>query len=298
MTTNIVSFISEGISYDFSNENPTDGTRVTVQNFEDNFRDLDVRVESLPARHGGFDIYGFDRAPNRVGQVRVDFTLWSNTKVGMSGLIDEAAGLARRGKGYLYFQPANDAFPPRFCIARPIRIRVRHDQTKHSDLIHPMSAEFQADDPHWFSAGTGSALWDDAVWGAFLWGGGGTTYTGSGEQTDLTLNNLGNAPTLAKLTLTVPAGESAEDVTIERRVMGVLSDSVSYTGVLTAGDVLVIDARAASVLLNGSDAFNANFDFLRPQWMELQPGGNDIRIVMANSTDEIELDPEYRYAYV
>lgn len=287
--TTLTQFVEGNYTYTFPN----------IQNWNDNFGHLKTKVLPLPSRHGGFDAHGWDTAPARVGRVECEFIIAAATKPDMTALLDDARKMARRGKGFLFMQPADSGEDIRWCIARPINIAPRHDQTAHSDLFMHVSAQFEVDDPHWYvTGGTALPLWDTALWGSFTWDGSLTTYNITGVSSDIVLTNTGNAPTLCKFNLIVPAAKTAENVTIQRILDTLIVDEVSYQGTLSASDNLVINPHDISVTLNSADAFTTAFSFLHPRWFLLLPGANTVRILQENAGDEIDVIPNFLGANV
>lgn len=71
---------------------------------------------------------------------------------------------------------------------------------------------------------------------------------------------------------------------------------VLYAGTVTAGQTLVIDVGAGTVLLDGADAM----DNLDPttRWWSLQPGANDLTYARTSGTGTSTCQIDYREAYV
>jgi hypothetical protein len=124
----------------------------------------------------------------------------------------------------------------------------------------------------------------------------GTAHVGTGDDLVtlntspkvMTINNAGNAPVYnAVLTLTAGAANITA-VTIANAATGYVS-SVTYTGTVTAGQALVLDAGAWTVKNNGVDAY-AGITYGATHAVDgllvLGPGNNSITITLTGgSTD-------------
>lgn len=237
-----------------------------IQSISDNFRNAVPRTERLADLSGGFDAYLADDAPNEIGNINLSFELVSETRAGMQALVDAVGKLKSLGKRKLYLQPQGTA-AERWCYARVNNIAIARRPADQTDLIQPVQINFQVSDPAWTEDEEND------------------TIAASGASTDATITNDGNANALARVVVTCAAGQTAENVKVRRIVGGVTIDEMAYTGVLTAGDELELDAQAKSVLLNDADAYDA-FAFTHPDWFRLLPGANTVRIIQANAGDE------------
>lgn len=96
---------------------------------------------------------------------------------------------------------------------------------------------------------------------------------------DLTVTNAGNR-TITNAVVTVAAG----DATIDDLTIGI--DGISemeYTGTINAGEAVVIDCGAMSVINNGNEAyvyFGLTANHKRDDWLRLEPGENTVTITI------------------
>lgn len=267
------------------------------EGFRSNFGDLVTRITRIPGVDGGFDEDGTQPAKSEVGNVQFTFYLYSPTRSGMEVLRDGVKEMVNWGYKRLFIQPSNHALPERWAEMRVSNINF--SPGAHSDLKQAVNVSFSTSNPFWYTQGTEAPVWGSGItWGSFVWGGTATSQALSGTQTNITESvSEGNTFTLPRLVVGCGVGQTAENVTIERYVRGSLVDRVSRAGVMVAGDSLEIDCRAKHVRLNGSDAYDNNFDSLTSDWFKLQPGDNDIRIKMNNSGDAASLTIRYLGVY-
>lgn len=256
--------------------------------FSTNFGDVLLRSVRLPGRDGGFDPYGAAQAPKEVGNIRTAFWLQAATPAIMRGLVDEVYGLIAKGRKRLYIDP-QDGSGQRYATAKVNNISIAEAVREVPHRLQRVELNFQAVEPYWIGTGASTPTWGGGfTWGGgTAWGGSAPTYSASGTSTDITVTNEGSAPTHARITLTVGAGDSVQNPVIRRIVDGATVDEVSYTGTLTAGDVLDIRGRSSRVLLNGSAAY-ANFSFTRGHWIMLEPGANTLRFIFDNAGDAVD----------
>jgi hypothetical protein len=253
--------------------------------FSDNFSNLVPSTKRLPGMDGGFDEYGVDVAPSEIGKVEIGLWLIASTPAEMTRLTDKANEMADWGVQKLFIQPYNTDLIERWCNARINNISMSENADKSPERGMRVQMTFQVADPYWYTLGTESPLYGDAnsIYGAF-----GLVYGGSavspivcnGLLTEAIVTAGGNATTLARITVTVPAGKTAENIRIQRLENGVVRDEVKYIGVLTPSDTLLINGRDTSIKLNNLDAYTQSFSFLDPDWMRIKPGENTIRVLM------------------
>lgn len=291
-----------------------EGTRITrfkvgsqefafhfVQDWRDNFAEVVPRTQRLPALDGGFDELGDLPAPAEIGNVQVNFALVSETLAGMTAQLDALRALARWGKGRLYMQVADGTQGERWCWARLNNLSTPHNYARHTDLFMRVQASFQVSDPHWYEQGRWAWAWGDGTrWGSRTWGGGALVYAITGLSTPLNLpTRVGTAPVRPRFTFKVGTGHSAEDVTLQRlSSSGVVLEQIQYAGLLSAGDVLDVNAFALRVTKNGAPAYTSAFSASRWGWMTLQTGINTLRVELKNPSDALELKIQYYEAYV
>lgn len=261
----------------------------------DNFRDVVPRTTRLPGLDGGFDQYGTLPAPAEIGLVDVTFWVEQGTYAAMQDALDDVRAMASWGQGRLYKQRLDPDEDELFVYARINSIEIAQNARDMPHRRQRVQIKFQVADPAWLARGTEAATWGSGVvWGgATPWGGDASPQSCTGTQTDYTETATGNAETHPRILIDIPAGQSATDVIVQRLEEGVVRDQVRYNATLSAGDSLIINCRDKSVKLNGSDAYTTAFTTLHQAWMRLQPGDNDIRVIMDNAGDECEVTLRY-----
>lgn len=258
------------------------------QSYKDNFANLVARTTRLPGAHGGYDEYGYGRAPSEVGSVQQNVVLRSATRNGMQPLRDALKQIADWGVGRLFFQPTDTNLTPRWCWARVNNIGMSEERNKHTDLIQRVQINWQVSDPFWYTAGNetlwdGGSLWDAA--GVYWDGGTGTNVVNSNT---FSITNNGNAFTLARLTIYNTSGSNVWYPIIQRTVNSVVVDEVRYQGAIPDGYWLEIDSRAhRAILTNGSSYSSAyaNLTFKHPDWLRLLPGANTLPVTFSGTAN-------------
>lgn len=266
--------------------------------YEDNFLTLLQRTQRLPGVSGGYRIDGFNASAKEIGAVMCTVWLLADTPAAMQAKIDALAKLQSVGVQQLYMRAFGDP--------NDTGVRWVYAEVKSVEL--PMSVEttparvleatirFECADPYWHQLGAEAWKWGDGtLWGGgALWGGGGTTYPLPLTQNDIVETVAGNAATYPRIVLSLPAGASAAGFTLQRRNdSGGVLDEISFSDALTAGDVLIVNARDMSVKLNGVNAFSNAFDFARANFFRLEPGANRLRITF----DSVTGAPKLRLRY-
>lgn len=248
-----------------------------VQNVRDTFADMVPAIVRLPGLHGGFDSDHDSESRADVGQVTVQFVLVSATREGMQAKIDAVRALAYQGRQLLTKQPHGTA-NPRWCYARVGTIALTQRVAEQDLLRQAVTVQFQVSDPFWYE--------DEAT----------VVIAAAGTSTDDSAANGGNAPALVKVTVAVGAGDSAQNPTVQRIVGGEAVDEMAYSGVVSAGETLIMDARGKAVTLDDDPAYE-NFAAAEPDWFVLMPGSNTIRVLMENEGDEATVTVAYYPTY-
>jgi hypothetical protein len=257
---------------------------------------------------GGFDVYGVEAAPSSVGTVYVDFTLIAEVEMGRYGAASYDEGLQRAfdtlgelanfGQKRLFLTPYLGA-TERFCWAKINNISISKQPSEALHFHQNVGVIFQVASPYWYTRGTESWQWGDGTtWGGGAkWGGNATPHAVSGLSTSFTETISGNAYTSPRITIECGAGQTAEDVTVQRLENGIIRDEVKYTGVLSAGDSLEINCRAKSVKLNGSAAYEGFTATRQDVWFRLFPSANSIKVLMKNAGDAASITLRYYEVY-
>lgn len=283
----LVRFFAGDNSFSFPNE----------QDFHDNFANPVVRLQSLPGISGGFDPHGSSPGPNEAGVVQCTTTVQAAARAAMTAKMDALHGMTNWGKGLLLAQPADSSEAVRWTYAKIHSIDTPHREDGHSDLWQPVQLTFACEDPLWYQQGTDGPIWGIAEWGD-PWEA--APEVCAGGLTEFTVTNEGNADTLCRVTISCDTGQTAEDVTVQRvSSTSIVVDQVKYTGVLVAGDELIINPRGHTVTLNGAGAYDATFqaNILHPDWFRIAPGSNTIRVRMANIGDACDVGMHFWYAW-
>lgn len=271
-----------------------------IQSFNGRFGGVVTHTNRLPGTDGAYDQHGNAAAPLEVGSVRVTWGIYDDSGEDLDAQRDEILAMAAWGKGMLYAQPTITGAAERFCFARVTNISIPERPSEATEIIQTVTIDFQVTDPRWYVNRFVLVRWGlGATWGGGdVWGGSASAQACTGVSTDLaTETSNGQAVTYPKITIAVPAGQSAENVTIKRIVGVSVADQVRITGTLNAGDVAVIDCAAASVTINAADAYS-RLEYLTPGWMAIQPGDNRLVVEMDNAGDACTVKISYDDAYL
>lgn len=267
-----------------------------LQDMQDNFGDTVPRTRRIVGADGGFDEFGTGPAPAEIGNIQAQLILFVTDTTQMTAKMDNLRKLARGSKGWLFMEVEDGTV--RHCLARVNNISTPVSEETHSGYLIRARVAFQASDPHWYVANTEEPKWGEFVWGDFTYGGTAVANVVSGTTTDFTVTVGGTVKTLPRIVIACGAGETAQNVTIQRRVDGATVDEVTFTDTLIANDSVEIHCKTKSVQKNGTDAFD-DFSFDgHPDWMRLQPGDNDIRVTMANAGDDARVSFYFDDVYV
>lgn len=272
-----------------------------VQSFNGRFGGVVAHTNRLPGLSGAYDQHGIDPAPGELGSVRVSFGLVDESGAELDTQRDLIMAMAGWGRGMLFAQPTISGATERFCWSRVNNISVPERPSEFTEFHQIVTIDFQVSDPRWYVNKFSIARWGMGVtWGGGVsWGGTGVTVQScTGTSTDLAAKtNTGNVPTLPTIKIEIPAGQTASNVTI-KRIVGVSAiDQVTITGTLNAGDVVLINCAAASVTINGSDAYS-RLEYTTPAWLELLPGTNVLTVAMDNAGDAADVTITYFDAYL
>jgi hypothetical protein len=266
----------------------------------DNFRDVVTRTSRLPGLSGGFDEYGTDLAPNEIGNVQMTFWLFAENGTEMEAKKLALGRMKVFGKKLLFKQPEDEYQTERYTEARVNSIDFNEAAGQRPDRYLMATVNFQCDNPYWYTIGTEAFKLGDGTLlgsGAAL---GGTPITQllTGLDNSFSITPSGNDITRARFTIEIPATKSATNIRIQREVASAVVDEVRYSGTLVEDDVLEINCRALSVLLNGNDSYSDGFSFITSGWFRLIGGiPNTIRVRMANAADQINLKVRFFEAY-
>jgi hypothetical protein len=257
----------------------------TVATFSDSFGDVVPHTVRLPGSSGGLDGYGLDAAPSAVGKVECEFWLHAETDAEMQQKRDAVRAMAGWGKGLLRVRTEDGQ--ERFTWARVNFINMQQRANAPVSRHQRVKVIFQVSAPRWYAEGTEAPLWGggESWGGGAKWGGEATIQAVSGGEVTFTVTNSGNGTALPRITVYTDSGETAHGVTLQRIVDGVdVADEVAYPGTLGDGDTLEVDCRAASVKVNGADAY-AGLTYQEPDWFTLAHGANTIKVITGQAGD-------------
>jgi len=266
----------------------TYANKYVLGHYEDNFRKLRDKFVELAGLSGGYNTYKYNRAPQGVGIIKQDLTMFSTTKSAMQTLRDTIGALPEWGIQPLYMTPINPALAQRFCYAACVDVAMPREEGGLSHYHQPVSLTFKVEDPAWVAVGTGFPIIgvNFTIGSTTIGGGSGTVvnYTGAIEEAAIT--NAGNMSTYPAFSIVLSGGNAmTPPFKIQRIVSGAVVDEISYNLALVTGDSLFIDCAAQRISLNGNDAYNLNFDFLYPEWISLASGANTLRFVSGAASD-------------
>lgn len=160
-------------------------------------------------------------------------------------------------------------------VARRLYGRPRRNAADLSSIVNARGEaklEFYAADPRWYSDTLNQATFNTAVAVSgkgfnksfdYGWG-------GSGTNGSLSAVNAGNFPTFPQITLTGPL----TNIVLTNETTG---KALTITYTLLAGETLVIDFNAKTILLNGTAS---RYYAKSGVWWMLQPGANSVRMTV------------------
>lgn len=263
--------------------------------YNDNFAELVTRTTRMPGAHGGLDEYGSERSPHEVGTISTDFWLHYDSLAEAVSKLEAFRQMGDWGKQLLYMLPVGQNQTARWCWARvdnissPQNVKDMPHQRQRTKIV------FQASDPFWYGAGN-QKLWDSTYYwdSAINWDDGSfSSITGSGT---LSVTTSGNAFTHGRFVCKVTGAQSFNQLILQRKVNGVVMDQVSLHFTCVQNDVIEIDPRRQWVLVNGVNQL-ANFEFLLPDWMRLEPGSNSITVTLDETSAQISANVYYYDRY-
>jgi hypothetical protein len=231
----------------------------------------------------------------------VGFTLVANTRVEMDDMRDAVAAMYNYGQQKLTYQPTEPTDPERFCWALINNIRMAERKEGQTDFRQPVTVDFQVPYPRWeygqylpWTLGDGSKLGDTGL----KIGGGGLEIAASGELTEETVTNLGNAEALVAIAFKPGTHDSCERPTIQRWINNSVVDQVSWTGLVGGDSELFICGKRRLITYNGAGLLYGSFDYEHPDFFRLAPGENTIKIKFLNAIDAATVTLWYAHTWV
>jgi hypothetical protein len=264
---------------------------------DEQFHDGKSALSNLPASDGAWDHLG-DDGYKAAGTVVHRFILLGTTFEDLDDQEDEMLAAMNQGRQKLYWRMRGGGVRWAWAKKRSVSMPPAGDRTR---LTVPVSVTFEIASPYRYNNYPASgAEWGDFEWdGGAEWGGGVTTsFAFSIGSPTFTINNPGNAPALAVITISCAAGQSAENVKLNRKVGGSTVQYFQATRIIAATKSLVVDCAAYSVEYDGADDYdNLTIGANQVEWMHLEPGDNSMEVVCAHSGDagtiEFEFYPPY-----
>lgn len=256
--------------YDFTQ------SHIQLQEYDDSsFREAATSSVALPGIVGVFDPYGDAQTPDGEGKVIQRLVLVAESAVGMTALWDGLTAMRWRGLQRLTIR--TDSGAERWCMAKCIGIQAPRDQRRPTAIHLPVTLTFYVPYPRWMGEGSeATAEWEVSEWDTAEWEDSGTLIT---TTDDLTITNNGSDYAFPRVLV---AADSAVSSLVVQRLddLGNVLEQVSYTGALVAYDLLDINTRTQTVMLNGDDAYDTDFDNITADWLRLNPGSNTIRVTL------------------
>lgn len=289
----LVKFGVGGNAYDFTQQG------IYLQDYDDNFGDRADNTAEFGGMDGVFLVDGNQSGRKPAGNITQSLKIVATSREEIDVKRQALLRITNLGLQPLIYQQSNSTDATLFTYAKA-QVQAPRSQQNQSDLFQNATIRFLVPDPYWYASTQGYILGVNFLMGASTLGGNPVVINASGTQSDEIVSNGGTARTLVQVQIAPDTGQTCEDPIVQRLVGGVVHDQVSYTGTLTDTDVLLIDPGNLSgpqVTLNGSDAFDTDFDFKHPRWMSLLPGDNDIRVIFANGGDDAIVTLTFLDAY-
>jgi len=230
-----------------------------IQRWSPDFADgINATVRTV-GMSGGIDQFGGDDAPDAVKSIVLTFYLWAETTAEMQTKRDAVTKLKALGTRKLYWQPQGTA-NQRWCYAKVDNVRMSQDREGQGDLMQLVQINFHVSEPRWYETEESQVV---AV---------------SGTSTDAVITNNGSAPAQVRVNLFAAGAAVCENPTIRRIVSAVAVEEMSYVGIITGGNTLIIDTEEKSVEKSAVSVYE-DFSADTPHWLWLMPGANTIRFL-------------------
>jgi hypothetical protein len=210
-------------------------------------------------------------------------------------------GLYEQGYAKLY-RTVGYSDLEQWCDCILTDVQYTENESNHTYIFQDVTLTWFAPDPVWESDDASSlGVWEVSttdtweVSSSETWEEGNNT-SFAGVNTAVDINNAGSA--IAFPVITVTATATITNLIIERTTTLGVVDQITYTGTLSADDVLIIDCTQdqRSVTLNGSSAYD-DTSFLRLRWFQLESGVNTIAVKADNAPATGVVDFAYKARY-
>ena len=248
---------------------------------------VSFRSAVIPLRGGGYDQDGANSYPE---SKMVSAQFWITPDDGtVDDIIDNLYAEAALGRRFLKVT-MRDGSTQRQQYAKLISAqtkpstRVYSEDTMASQGYETMQCQWEMVYPYWEASADFHLLLDDGHTldeGKTLDEGNYSTATISTTSTSKTIANSGNTK-FSKFTLSITGGSGVTigNITIENTTTG---ETLLWTGTLTEGDILAIDALTQTIKFNGSNAWNdVTLGANQIGFFTLNVGDNDFEIRLSN----------------
>lgn len=238
---------------------------------------------------GVFDLVGTDLAlPKLPYTLQYSCLAYASSQSTLRSTLDALRAL-RGKKQKLYRQTLGTSPADQWAWARLKQVAFDHTYKHGLTIAQPIVMEFEVLS-YWHGEPSSAWLLDDGYYmddGLYLDEGTTTAFTLDSSPKDCVVANSGNI-LATEVQLSVLAGSA--DITALTISMGGIYNW-TYSGTISAGEELLIDCRAFTVLNNGDDDyanFSLNSGHLSYFWLALEPGNNTVTVTKTGgSTDSV-----------
>lgn len=251
--------------------------------FNTNFADLVPRTSRLPGMDGGYDEFGFDPAPQEIGNVTYGFLIRTTGGQALVDALDAARAMTRAGVRRLYLTTEGTSGTVRWTWARVNNVQTPLNHNEDGYRSRRVTVDWQVSDPRWF------ADFDDDVYGEGSFGtatfaSAGSALAASGTATEGTVTRSGSAPVYPRIFIRPDSGGTVTNPTIELWQRGFLVESVALSGTAGTASMFTLDCQRMEVLKDGASVYDS-LTAQSPWWFRLQPGDNVIRVRFGGTAD-------------
>lgn len=243
---------------------------------------------------GAYDTRGNNEAPLRTLKLSKRAVIYEDTRTEIREALDDLKALAGC-KEKLYYRTL-DSDEIRWLYAR---LEIVEAPREPGDVwTQDVILNWITERPIWNGAMRGSWYFDDGHYfdDGLYFDEGSTTTTLNTSPKTATVNNGGNAA-VEDAIITVTAGSAAiTALKIERKIGATIYEQLEFSGTIAAGNSLVIDVGAWSVLNNGVDAFDdldLGADHASESWLRLLPGDNSIVVTFTGGSTDSTIRFDY-----
>lgn len=244
------------------------------------FDDMAARSMSLPGLDGVFPTNYMSRGRTTSTTISLQFQYWGDDTTDFTALKKALHKMKTQGISYLSKTMEDGTLV--FTMAQCTRVNVESANDNLAYVIPRGELQFFCPKARWYGK-TGLSFLDNGVAlddSETVIGPEVEAQTvDSGDTVNIT--NNGDAPAGLYMWFEAPAGETVTNPSLSRLSDDGVSnaDQIQYTGTLSGGDVVILDARNHEAQLNYSvlaaDGYG-NVSALRATWMEIPPGTHSL----------------------